>query len=1042
MDSWEFLIQKKGTRSWLPLKRRRLKLEAGIYRIVAQSCRANVDVEIRVIHRTIDEVPPKRRSQKRICQTSKEGLMIAIPFTYIRPGFWEFRCTCDKMNEMQGKPWQEIVQLEIVPAKVAPSTQKQNTKSPQEKKSSEKVVRQVENQSSANQSAITSDATPRRRKRCDPASAQDASGVTPRRRKMQGNADQERERAPRQTQGNAHQDSHQSPVKKGAEQSNVEGVEEAIAAKKVEITEKQDKTIPSHQTQVSVARQSAIATNLEKIEETISRKSKPNPTINNQQPATNNQQQIENDAHSLLEQSILSLEQILQQVSEPEPQPAIQSDTQPPIASEIEPQNYQPEESLSAFPLATKDDLEGIQFPNDLSISLLQDHFIRRKDEPLLISGHVNSFDLTQSSILDEGFEGVLRYELRDPHGTELLLDVRQPLSDATIPLVFNYLLDIPTEYDTRLILGEVILEVFIDRGDGSAKKTARLASQTFSITAGLDDLLEAIANPIETENPARVRPLDSGFSGEREGEVKPVKAEFLNLTKREIEARPFEPTEQQILPPKLSLSRTQKTTKVKNIDLPSFSSPPPKDSAYHSYDITSLSPEFLHSLKNDSLAEEKPSETENIISPVQSEENDRDREAIISDRDENKPIEEPDRSETPKIENNISESEEGEPSETEYIAEADEKEDEEKEDRSFQKVKMQGRFWKQINLMKVDEEVNEELVEWMQAHPMRSQNNEEKKNDLETTAQRLAEKAEVIQELAEEERRAALADIAEELELSNETSEAEILTKLAKEAEFLKKLAAEIDERKDRTPENQDDSEILRAPEIPSPDEENEAKVAEVTIDRTHHEFVVDDDEDEAEEALRTASLPKHDSSGLPYPVGIQSLATSRSIPFSPPPEKNRQEVTISEIQSEFSLQKSGNLIAEKQSALSSQLSQEIFVPTPILDVPEGELSAGELVLIRVRLPAYPGSIYVKLWVQDRETRQLLDGPRAFVDLTWNDEGELETLTQLIVPIASLSIRFEAIAIDVETQKESHKVTCDRTVIPPEFQQKSFEMI
>ncbi|MBP0019976.1 MAG: hypothetical protein J7647_20790 [Cyanobacteria bacterium SBLK] len=981
MDSWEFLIQKKGTRSWLPLKRRRLKLEAGIYRIVAQSCRANVDVEIRVIHRTIDEVPPKRRSQKRTCHTSKEGLMIAIPFTYIRPGFWEFRCTCGKMNELQGKPWQEVVQLDIIPAKALRETQKKSATSPQEKKSSEKVVRQV-----TNQSPVTSGALSLSKR-------------------------------------------HPSSVNTESEQDNFEKSEEAIS---------------SHQSRTSVARQSAIAANLEKIEETIAKKSRPKPTNNDKQPITN-------DVHSLLEQSIQSLEEILQQVSEPEPEPKpeTQSEIQPQQALQIEQQNSDPEDLLPAFPIATKDDLEGIKFPDDLSISLLQDHFIRRKDEPLLISGHVNSLDLAQTSILDDGFEGVLRYELRDPHGTELLLDVCQPLSDATIPLVFNYLLDIPTEYDTRLILGEVILEVFIDRGDGSAKKTARLASQTFSITAGLDDLLEAISNPIETEDPARVQQLGSHFSEERESETIPVKAEFLDLSKREIESRPFEPIEQQILPPKLSLSRTKKTAKTKNIDLPSFNSPLPGDSAYHTYNIASLSPDFLNSLRNSSPLEEKSSETENLVSNVESKDNNRIQETRSGDRKENAPTEETAKSKTSNIENekavleqnntSASESEENDLPDTEYIAEIDEKEEEKKE-RSFQKVQMQGRFWKQINLLKIDEEVNEELVEWMQAHPVRSQSNEQKKNDLEATAQRLAEKAEVIQELAEEERRAALANIAEELELSDETSEAEILEKLAKEAEFLKKLAAEIEDNQNLSPEKQQDSDILRAPEIQTPGEETEeqeAKVAEVTIDRTHHEFVVDDEEDEIEEELRT-SLPKHDSSGLPYPVGIQSLATSRSMPFSPPPEKNRQEVAISEIKPEFSLQKSGNLIAQKQSVLSSQL----FVPTPILDVPDGELSAGELVLIRVRLPAYSGSIYVKLWVQDRETRQLLDGPRAFVDFMWNDAGELETLTQLIVPVASLSIRFEAIAIDVETHKESHKVTCDRTVIPPEFQQKSFEMI
>ncbi|MGK7926266.1 MAG: hypothetical protein AB4290_13660 [Spirulina sp.] len=972
MDAWEFLLQKKGTRSWLPLKRRRLKIEAGIYRIVAQSCRANVDVEIRVIHRTIDEIPPKRRSQKRTCRTSKEGLMVAIPFTYIRPGFWEFLCTCEKMSEIQGKPWQEVVQLEVIPAKVTQKSASESSTSPKAKKNTEKVIQEVENQSPVNQSPVNQ------------------SPVT----------------------------SHQASVNQASVRE-----EEKRRRGEEEKKERQEKSADNQQ---------PITNNQQ-------------PITNNQQPITNNQQPITNNAHSLLEQSIQSLEKILQQVSEPESQP----NPQPQKTLQTEKQDFQTEteESISPLSIATEEDLEGIKFPNDLSISLLQDHFIRRNNEPLLISGHVNSLDLTQTSILDSGFEGVLRYELRDPHGTELLLDVRQPLSDATIPLVFNYLLDIPTEYDTRLILGEVILEVFLDRGDGRAKKMVRLASQTFSITAGLDDMLAAIANPVQPEDSEEVKRLGSNISGEQENETVSVNSEFLDLTKRELESRPFEPIEQQILPPKLSLSKPKKTTKTKNINLPNFSSPPPRDSAYHSYQVSSVSSDFLNSLTKEPQQGDNSSETENAVSNSTISE---------SDRADNSPEENPDKIEVSKLDkekisldispNDRPQSEENEPSKTEYIDESDETSlEEEKKDRSFQKLPMQGRFWKQINLLKVDEEVNEELVEWLQAHPVRSplQNTEEnelKKNELEATAQRLAEKAEVLQDLAEEERHAALVDIAEELEIKEETSEVEILEKLAREAEFLKKLAAEMDNNSSE--EKQEEADILRAPEIPSPNREEEAKVAEAIVDRINHEFVVDDEEDGMEEEFISGTLPKHDASGLPYPVEINNLVTSRSMLFSPSVEKNRKEMAISDIQPIFSPHKTGNLITKKQSIVPPQLREQIPVPTPILDVPDGELSGGELVLIRVRFPSYPGSIYVKLWVQDRETRQLLDGPRAFVDFTGNDAGELETLTQLIVPVGSLSIRIEAIAIDVETQKESHKAICDRTVIPPEFQQKSLEMI
>ncbi|MFP4009470.1 MAG: hypothetical protein ACLFV6_15925, partial [Spirulinaceae cyanobacterium] len=108
--------------------------------------------------------------------------------------------------------------------------------------------------------------------------------------------------------------------------------------------------------------------------------------------------------------------------------------------------------------------------------------------------------------------------------------------------------------------------------------------------------------------------------------------------------------------------------------------------------------------------------------------------------------------------------------------------------------------------------------------------------------------------------------------------------------------------------------------------------------------------------------------------------------------------------------------------------------IPIPILTVTEGELIAGEPVLIRVKLPPQSGAIYVKLWVIDCETRHLLDGPRALVDFSALPTGELETMTQLQVPLGSRSIRFEAIAIDIATQRESRKATADRSAIPPDL--------
>ncbi|MGC1396705.1 MAG: hypothetical protein WA828_20790, partial [Coleofasciculaceae cyanobacterium] len=122
MEYWEFLLQKEGERSWQPLKLEKLTVEPGRYRIVAHSSRTNADVEICVTHTTIEEVPPRRRSQKRSRRTNSEGLMVVIPFTYLKSGMWELRCGGDIMSDFLGKSWQNLIQLEVLATQKGLST--------------------------------------------------------------------------------------------------------------------------------------------------------------------------------------------------------------------------------------------------------------------------------------------------------------------------------------------------------------------------------------------------------------------------------------------------------------------------------------------------------------------------------------------------------------------------------------------------------------------------------------------------------------------------------------------------------------------------------------------------------------------------------------------------------------------------------------------------------------------------------------------------------------------------------------------------------
>jgi hypothetical protein len=107
--------------------------------------------------------------------------------------------------------------------------------------------------------------------------------------------------------------------------------------------------------------------------------------------------------------------------------------------------------------------------------------------------------------------------------------------------------------------------------------------------------------------------------------------------------------------------------------------------------------------------------------------------------------------------------------------------------------------------------------------------------------------------------------------------------------------------------------------------------------------------------------------------------------------------------------------------------------IPEPTIELVEtGELVTGQTVRVRVKLPNILPKLYVKLWINDRQSRTLMDGPRWMVDFVPNGRDELETMTQLTVPFGSLEIQIAAIAVEAATKRESYRTVIDREVIPP----------
>jgi len=190
-------------------------------------------------------------------------------------------------------------------------------------------------------------------------------------------------------------------------------------------------------------------------------------------------------------------------------------------------------------------------------------------------------------------------------------------------------------------------------------------------------------------------------------------------------------------------------------------------------------------------------------------------------------------------------------------------------------------------------------------------------------------------------------------------------------------------------------------------PDEPPVAEILE--IDWTSHEFVVDDD-DEEPLALEEEPL-EPEQQAIPEKADVKPKASQNVTSVEPPPPPPLP-----------------------QREIPPPRKIERPIPAPELSIPANELAAGEPVTVRVKLPPHPARLCVKLWVQDRQNRYILDGPRWLMDLIPDRKGEQEALTQLTVPFGSVEIRFEAIAVDIDTQRESHKVAIDCVVVPPDL--------
>ncbi|PMB41010.1 hypothetical protein CEN41_18190, partial [Fischerella thermalis CCMEE 5330] len=169
--------------------------------------------------------------------------------------------------------------------------------------------------------------------------------------------------------------------------------------------------------------------------------------------------------------------------------------------------------------------------------------------------------------------------------------------------------------------------------------------------------------------------------------------------------------------------------------------------------------------------------------------------------------------------------------------------------------------------------------------------------------------------------------------------------------------------------------------------------------------------------------------------------ISPSSPLPLPPPPpllpirQFNKpawlaKEIVVDDTDGQEELGSSSQQ-EEIPAAITSAITEPL--PTPQLYVPEGELICGKFVRVRVELDCVRPKIAIKLWVEDCQTRRILDGPCLLTNLLPTTSG-LEVTTQIHIPLGCLEVRIEAIAVDTANQQESHKATVVRTVIPEDL--------
>jgi hypothetical protein len=873
--------------------------------------------------------------------------MAVIPFTYFKPGVWEFRCYCDLMSELVGEAWQHSVQVQVLPQK----TEKENLES-----------------------------------------------------------------------NPAFNTTIQSP-----EQPNTISDTNFVSTVPVEPVTILNKAI-------SLPRQLVIAT---------------------QQLSENK----ENKEDTVIDQPVRPVwlkgetaEQILQNLIEL----ALP-------ASELLPENQ------------TVRDFSAIQPPPPLLLTLAEETYIAHWGQTLKVEGNVElkdkaNLDAAEISSLNSLCALELRIDLRSPLESEILTQVRQSLPDQVLPFTINTSIDIPAECKSKLILADISLY-----GGLANVNEVILASQSFTITANVTELLTIIAAAKSSTSNLLADPNGVSTPPNIETESEPTFSLDLKLfnlvkTRKPDQSLIFNPSPNKPLPPQINLQVLReailRAATLKDSDetpqLPKLPAPVQTNAIEQSAVLKAIAAADDQAIVTTAIAElpalEEPVEKAPPMAAINLEQ------LLIKHRripkvDVTFPYLRrikalPTQAE--EVEDNATETlqsqnvedfqpvnvtiveDENTPQLSSLELAADEAQSQEE---SVAEVAQSSAEFIEESIAQVvvqpSTEFNDETITELVAQPngvFSTTNNRSSpliRKWMQSQGYSLPESVNEQYETSLSVQQTPLFEDVEDwstdvkpLQLDTGTGiKTDTDTGISLEQKHLSvsggTRSIDVNLLDTETEVNTDAHKSLSS-ESPDSEVQEIAKEENIEVELNT----------EVKNIREEASLPSHLLPELPLDLPIKTLSAWLA-----------QEIVVDDTYSEPEADTTRNHASEEEQflsdlSLSLPTTAAIIKPLPIpqLHLPDGELPAGKSVRVRVELPNVPPQVVVKLWVEDYQTRWLLDGPHLLKNLLPNSQGGVEVLTQLNIPFGCLEIRVEAIALDPISKQESHKVTIVRTVIPPDL--------